>query len=71
MLNSGGSGNRNNRTQDESGFTLIEALVALVISGVLASALVSLLIGQSRWTWWRPRSAWDRQLIWCRPRPTR
>ena len=33
---------------DESGFTLIEALIALVISGILASALVSLLIGQSR-----------------------
>ena len=33
---------------NESGFTLIEALVALVISGILASALVSLLIGQSR-----------------------
>lgn len=32
----------------ESGFTLVEALIALVISGVLASALVSLLIGQSR-----------------------
>ena len=33
---------------DERGFTLVEALIALVISGVLASALVSLLIGQSR-----------------------
>ena len=36
------------REPDESGFTLIEALIALVISGILASALVSLLIGQSR-----------------------
>jgi prepilin-type N-terminal cleavage/methylation domain-containing protein len=36
------------RVPDESGFTLVEALIALVISGVLASALVSLLIGQSR-----------------------
>ena len=33
---------------DERGFTLVEALIALVISGVLASALLSLLIGQSR-----------------------
>ncbi len=32
----------------EAGFTLVEALIALVISGILASALVSLLIGQSR-----------------------
>lgn len=32
----------------QSGFTLIEALIALVISGLLASALISLLIGQSR-----------------------
>jgi prepilin-type N-terminal cleavage/methylation domain-containing protein len=30
------------------GFTLVEALIALVISGLLASALMSLLIGQSR-----------------------
>lgn len=36
------------RASDESGFTLVEALIALVISGILASALVSLLIGQSR-----------------------
>ena len=32
----------------EAGFTLVEALIALVISGFLASAMVSLLIGQSR-----------------------
>lgn len=31
-----------------SGFTLIEALIALVISGLVASALISLLVGQSR-----------------------
>ena len=47
MLNND-SGNVNLRTRDESGFTLIEALITLVISGILASALVSLLIGQSR-----------------------
>lgn len=40
--------NRARPLSDESGFTLVEALIALVISGVLASALVSLLIGQSR-----------------------
>jgi len=40
--------NRARPHSDESGFTLVEALIALVISGVLASALVSLLIGQSR-----------------------
>lgn len=33
---------------NESGFTLVEALVALTISGIVAGALVSLLIGQSR-----------------------
>jgi prepilin-type N-terminal cleavage/methylation domain-containing protein len=32
----------------EAGFTLVEALIALVISGILATALVSLLVGQSR-----------------------
>ncbi len=32
----------------EGGFTLVEALVALTISGILASGLISLLIGQSR-----------------------
>lgn len=35
-------------TADEGGFTLVEALVALTISGILASGLISLLIGQSR-----------------------
>ena len=33
---------------DQQGFTLVEALVALTISGILASGLISLLIGQSR-----------------------
>jgi len=32
----------------EAGFTLVEALIAMVITGFLASAMVSLLIGQSR-----------------------
>lgn len=40
--------NRMFHLADESGFTLVEALIALVISGVLASALISLLVGQSR-----------------------
>ena len=47
MLNSR-AGTPSARARDESGFTLVEALIALVISGVLASALVSLLISQSR-----------------------
>jgi prepilin-type N-terminal cleavage/methylation domain-containing protein len=34
--------------EGESGFTLVEALITLVISGLLASALVSMLVGQSR-----------------------
>lgn len=34
--------------RNEKGFTLVEALIALTISGIVASALVSLLIGQSR-----------------------
>lgn len=33
---------------DERGFTLVEVLIALTISGMLAASLVSLLIGQSR-----------------------
>lgn len=33
---------------NEGGFTLVEALVALTISGILASGLISLLVGQSR-----------------------
>jgi prepilin-type N-terminal cleavage/methylation domain-containing protein len=37
-----------NRMRSESGFTLIEAMIALVISGILASAMLSLLLGQSR-----------------------
>lgn len=32
----------------DEGFTLVEALVALTISGIVATALVSLLVGQSR-----------------------
>ncbi len=41
---------RSNRFPEsrEAGFTLVEALIALVISGVLATALISLLLGQSR-----------------------
>jgi prepilin-type N-terminal cleavage/methylation domain-containing protein len=31
----------------EDGFTLVEAMIAMVITGILASAMVSLLIGQS------------------------
>jgi len=38
---------RNTETR-QAGFTLVEALIALVISGVLATALISLLLGQSR-----------------------
>lgn len=34
--------------RNERGFTLVEALIALTISGIVATALVSLLIGQSR-----------------------
>ena len=34
--------------RNESGFTLVEALVALTISGILATGLISLLVGQSR-----------------------
>jgi prepilin-type N-terminal cleavage/methylation domain-containing protein len=33
---------------EEAGFTLVEAMIALIISGILASALISLLLGQSR-----------------------
>lgn len=36
------------RFGSEAGFTLVEALVALVISGLLASAMLSLMLGQSR-----------------------
>lgn len=32
----------------DGGFTLVESLIALVISGILATALISLLLGQSR-----------------------
>lgn len=35
-------------TRSESGFTLVEAMVTLVISGLLASAMLSLMLGQSR-----------------------
>lgn len=34
--------------REDAGFSLVEALIALVIGGVLATALVSLLLGQSR-----------------------
>ncbi|MFW6083666.1 MAG: PilW family protein [Gemmatimonadota bacterium] len=34
--------------REEKGFTLVEALIALTIGGIVATALVSLLIGQSR-----------------------
>lgn len=37
-----------NRMESQAGFTLVEALVALVISGLLASAMLSLMLGQSR-----------------------
>jgi prepilin-type N-terminal cleavage/methylation domain-containing protein len=37
-----------NRISSQDGFTLVEALVTLVISGLLASAMLSLLMGQSR-----------------------
>lgn len=36
------------RIKSEAGFTLVEAMVALVISGLLASAMLSLMLGQSR-----------------------
>ena len=36
------------RMQSQAGFTLVEALIALVISGLLASAMLSLMLGQSR-----------------------
>lgn len=35
-------------TSLEAGFTLVEALVAMVISGLLASAVLSLMVGQTR-----------------------
>jgi prepilin-type N-terminal cleavage/methylation domain-containing protein len=35
-------------TSNEAGFTLVEALITLVISGLLASAMLSLMLGQSR-----------------------
>jgi prepilin-type N-terminal cleavage/methylation domain-containing protein len=34
--------------QSQEGFTLVEALITLVISGLLASAVLSLMLGQSR-----------------------
>jgi prepilin-type N-terminal cleavage/methylation domain-containing protein len=37
-----------NRIRSEAGFTLVEALITLVISGLLASAMLSLMLGQSR-----------------------
>lgn len=37
-----------NRINTQGGFTLVEALVAMVISGLLASAVLSLMMGQSR-----------------------
>ncbi|MDP2471090.1 MAG: prepilin-type N-terminal cleavage/methylation domain-containing protein [Candidatus Palauibacterales bacterium] len=36
------------RIKSEAGFTIVEALITLVISGLLASAMLSLLLGQSR-----------------------
>ena len=36
------------RRRAEDGFTLIEVLIALTISGIIAASLVSLLVGQSR-----------------------
>ena len=37
-----------NRIKSQDGFTLVEALIGLVISGLLASALLSMMLGQSR-----------------------
>ncbi len=37
-----------NRIASQTGFTLVEALIGLVISGILASAMLSLMLGQSR-----------------------
>ena len=37
-----------NRIRSQDGFTLVEALVALAISGIVASALISLMLGQTR-----------------------
>ena len=37
-----------NRIKSKDGFTLVEALIGLVISGLLASALLSMMLGQSR-----------------------
>jgi len=37
-----------NWIKSQAGFTLVEALIALVISGILASAMLSLMLGQSR-----------------------
>lgn len=37
-----------NRIKSQAGFTLVEALISLVISGILASAMLSLMLGQSR-----------------------
>ena len=37
-----------NRIQSQDGFTLVEAMVGLVISGLLASAALSLMLGQTR-----------------------
>jgi prepilin-type N-terminal cleavage/methylation domain-containing protein len=37
-----------NRIRSQDGFTLVEALVALAISGILASAMLSLMLGQTR-----------------------
>jgi type II secretory pathway pseudopilin PulG len=36
------------RSGREAGFTIIEAMVAMVVSGLLASAMLSLMLGQSR-----------------------
>lgn len=36
------------RRAGEAGFTLVEAMIAMVVSGLLASAMLSLMIGQSR-----------------------